>query len=366
MIPLWRSLIFAGCRGEAAAPSRQVLMAVLAIFTWLACQTHPLWALDLQTVNAAELSQRRPQKAKGLDPVVIKTQVLLDRARFSPGEIDGRMGENLIKAIKAFAAARGLDTDREITPELWSKLTETSSEPVLVEYTINEDDVKGPFLNRVPAKMEHMRGLDRLSYGSAIEALAEKFHMSETLLKALNPKSSFQAGQTIVVVNVTDEVGDIKIVRIEIDKSERVLRAYDKAGELVTVLPASVGSTEKPAPSGTFRVTNVARNPTYRYNPAYAFKSVRATTPFVINPGPNNPVGVVWIALSAKSYGIHGTPNPSQVSKTESHGCIRLTNWDAKKLAAMVNKGTTVDFIGSESSRPPAKRGTRLRQAGRR
>ncbi|HWL75512.1 MAG TPA: L,D-transpeptidase family protein, partial [Burkholderiaceae bacterium] len=309
MISLLRSFVCVRLFGQA-------LIVLSAVVIWLGCQTHALWALDLQTVNAAELSHRRAQGAKGLDPATVKVQVLLDRARFSPGEIDGRMGENLIKAVKAFAAARGLNADRQLTPELWSALTSTSSDPVLVEYTVSEDDVKGPFHGEVPAKMEQMRGLHRLNYGSAVEALAEKFHMSEALLKALNPKSSFQAGQTIVVANVTDEVRDTKVTRIEIDKSERVLRAYDKAGELVRVLPATVGSTEKPAPSGTFRVTNITRNPTYRYNPAYAFKGVKATEPFVINPGPNNPVGVVWIALSAKSYGIHGTPNPSQVSKT--------------------------------------------------
>ena len=344
----------------------RALIVVLAVATWLGCQTHTLCALDLETVNAAELSQRRGQAAKGVDPAIVKAQVLLDRARFSPGEIDGRMGENLIKAIKAFAAARDLKADRQLTPDLWSALTSTSDNPVLIEYTISEDDVKGPFLDRVPAKMEEMQGLRRLSYGSPVEALAEKFHMSEALLKALNPKSSFEAGQTIVVANVTDDTNDIKVTRIEIDKSERVLRTYNKAGELVTVLPATVGSTEKPAPSGSFRVTGVTRNPTYRYNPAYGFKGVKADKPFVINPGPNNPVGVVWIALSAKSYGIHGTPNPSQVSKTESHGCIRLTNWDAMQLAAMVSKGTTVDFIGTETSRPSSKRGTKSRQVSRR
>jgi lipoprotein-anchoring transpeptidase ErfK/SrfK len=186
--------------------------------------------------------------------------------------------------------------------------------------------------------------------------------MSESLLKVLNPKTKFEAGETIVVANVDSDVRGAKVARIEIDKSEGVLRAFAKDGGVVGVFPATVGSTEKPAPSGSYKVTRVAQNPTYRYNPAYAFKGVKETKPFTISPGPNNPVGVVWIALSIPSYGIHGTPNPSQVGKTESHGCVRLTNWDAEKLAKVVDKSTTVDFVGNEKSRPArTKRRSRAR-----
>jgi len=344
-------------RGRRALPARfpgRLWAAVATALVWFSCQPTAASALDLQTVNAAELPQRPAQKSKGFDPAILRAQVLLDRAGFSPGEIDGRMGDNISKAIAAFATARGLKADRQLAPALWSELVATSNNPALIEYTITADDVKGPFLDKVPAKLEDMRGLHRLAYGSAVEALAEKFHMSEGLLKALNPKTSFEAGQTIVVANVNENVGDAKVVRIEIDKSQRVLRAFNKSGDLVGVFPATVGSREKPAPTGTFKVTTVTPNPTYRYNPDYGFKGVKATQPFMINPGPNNPVGLVWIGLSAKSYGIHGTPNPSQVSKTESHGCVRLTNWDAKRLAAMVGKGTTVEFSGSETSRQSA------------
>ena len=334
----------------------RILIALLSIIVWLASQTTGSYSFDLQAINAAEPSKASASKNKGLDPVLVRAQVLLDRAGFSSGEIDGREGDNFRKAVRAFAAHRGLKHGKQLTPELWAALIETSNEPALVEYTIAKNDAAGPFLERVPAKMEEMQGIRRLSYGSAVEALAEKFHMSEGLLKALNSNSSFEAGQTIIVANVREEIGDTKVTRIEIDKSERVLRAFKKDGRLVGVFPATVGSTEKPAPSGSFKVTKVAQDPTYRYNPAYGFKSVKATKPFVINPGPNNPVGVVWIALSIPSYGIHGTPNPSQVSKTESHGCVRLTNWDARKLAKMVDKNTTVDFVGIEARRQAGAR----------
>jgi lipoprotein-anchoring transpeptidase ErfK/SrfK len=136
-----------------------------------------------------------------------------------------------------------------------------------------------------------------------------------------------------------------KAARIEVDKSRKVLTVLGKDGQLLAVYPATIGSTEKPAPSGTLKVTAITQNPTYRYNPEYRFKEIKSKEPFTIKPGPNNPVGSIWINLSAKGYGIHGTPEPSKVSKTESHGCIRLTNWDAKDLAAMVQKGIPVAFL---------------------
>jgi lipoprotein-anchoring transpeptidase ErfK/SrfK len=221
-----------------------------------------------------------------------------------------------------------------------------ASAKLSVEYTINEKDVR--FFRKLPRKMEEQANLDALSYTSPLELLGERFHMSQSLLKALNPNKSFdQAGTAISVANVggTSSDDSRKGTKIEIDKQSHDLRALDGDGKLIAFYPASVGSEEKPAPSGTLKVTKISKDPTYTYNPKYHFKGVHAATKFTIKPGPNNPVGVVWIALTGEGYGIHGTPEPDKVGKTASHGCIRLTNWDAMDLSTRVEKGTPVTFL---------------------
>ncbi|NEU97141.1 murein L,D-transpeptidase [Bradyrhizobium sp. UFLA 03-164] len=302
--------------------------------------------LDAAAINDAAAPPAKLPGRQQINASIAKLEILLDRAHFSPGEIDGELGENAQKALTAFATANGLSFDKAVTPDLWTRLTSASEGAAIVNYTIVDADVKGPFLAKVPAKMESMKSLPALNYTSPREAIAEKFHMSEALLQALNPGRKFdKAGETIAVANVLDVAKPPAIARLEVDKTRQTLSAFDAAGKLLAFYPATVGSTEKPTPTGTLKVTAVNKNPTYRYNPKYKFKGVKSNKPFTIRPGPNNPVGVVWINLSGEGYGIHGTGNPGLVSKAASHGCVRLTNWDALRVAAGVAKGTPVTFV---------------------
>ena len=313
----------------------------------LACLAPPAFAgLDAAAINNAEFKGKVPADDR-IDPAVVKAQVLLDRASFSPGEIDGKLGENAEKALKAFAESKGLAVSKQpLNSEVWGALLATSSDPIAVDYKITEKDVKGPFLKKLPAKMEDLKGLNSLGYTSPREAIAEKFHMSEALLAALNPGKKFdEAGQTIAVMNVAVKESKSAVTRVEVDKTAQTVKALGNSGELIAYFPATVGSEEKPSPSGVLKVVSINANPYYRYNPDYKFKGVKSKRAFKIKPGPNNPVGSQWIGLSEQGYGIHGTPNPSKVSKTESNGCVRLTNWDADRLAKLLKKGAEVAFI---------------------
>jgi lipoprotein-anchoring transpeptidase ErfK/SrfK len=289
------------------------------------------------------VSSELPDQARP-DPAMVRVQILLDRSRFSPGIVDGLGGENTRQAIAAFEAANDMEVDGELDAAVFERLTSGDTARVLSDYTITEADIAGPFIGTVPDDLADMAGLETVGYTDPLEALAEKFHMSEALLEALNPDVDFgRAGQTIVVASTGQPALDGKVARIVIDKAESSLRAFDADGKLLAFYPATIGSGEMPSPSGTHTVRAIAPRPNYTYDPSRVSYG-EGGSKVIVPPGPNNPVGSVWIDLSKDTYGIHGTPEPAKIGKTASSGCVRLTNWDVEQLADAVEQGVTVEF----------------------
>ena len=286
------------------------------------------------------------------EPLLVRVQVLLDQAHFSPGEIDGRYGANLKAAVAAYKEAHRLPNPDKIDAALLDSLKQETGAPVLQRYTIRPDDETGPFIGNVPKDFRKLAKLKRPGYGAPQEALAEKFHMSEALLRELNPQADFSAADTSLIVAQPATTPLPPVARVEVDKSADQVRAYDGSGTLVAMFPSTVGSTEMPAPSGTAEVVYASHDPAYHYDPSKLHFGPKHAGRLTIAPGPNNPVGTTWIALSRSGVGIHGTADPDLIGKTASHGCVRLTNWDAAALGHAVSKGTPVEFVGQT---PPSR-----------
>lgn len=279
------------------------------------------------------------ESSSGTSAALLRAQVLLDRAGFSPGEIDGRAGGNTTRAVRGYQKRHDLDISGSLDAPTLKALAADSSE-ALIDYTITADDVAGPFA-AIPADTAAKAKLPALGFTSALESLGERFHVNPALLQRLNGSANFgTAGTVIRVPNVASAAPIGKAAKVVVDKSDRTVSVLDDAGTVIAQFPASTGSTHDPLPIGKWTIKGVARNPTFHYNPKLFWDADASDAKATLPAGPNNPVGVVWVDLSKPHYGIHGTPEPSKIGKTESHGCIRLTNWSAQQLAAAVSPGT--------------------------
>ena len=300
----------------------------------------PASATETPAQPAAEAVAAMPESPTDAD-----LQVALARCSFSPGEIDGRAGSNTRKALRAFQSSRSLPVTDELSDETWKTLWTESAGPTWASYTIDAEDAAGPYLAEIPEDMAEKAQLERLGYTSILEMLGERFHAAPDLLRRLNPDAGFAAGDEVKVPNTrldppAAEGGDVRVV---VSRDAGTL-SVERDGTVVFFAPVTSGSEHDPLPIGDWKVKGVARDPSYSYNPDLFWDADATDAKATLPPGPNGPVGVVWIDLDKPHYGLHGTPEPRSIGHSASHGCVRLTNWDATTLAGLVKPGTPVHF----------------------
>jgi lipoprotein-anchoring transpeptidase ErfK/SrfK len=304
------------------------------------------WALLVSAEARAAgtaLEADQVAEAPGATPTaahVLRAQVLLERAHFSPGEIDARAGSNLARALRGWQQRNALEPTGELDAATWDALVAADPAPALEQYTITAEDVAGPFVE-IPEAMMDKAALPALGYESALEALGEKFHAAPALLQQLNPGADFAAGATIMAPAVATTALP-KATRVVVDKSDSTLALIGEGDVVLAQYPATTGSEHDPLPIGEWKIKGVAQDPVFHYNPDLFWDAEATDEKAAIKPGPNNPVGVAWVDLDIPHYGIHGTPEPATLAKTASHGCIRLSNWSVAEVAQAVAPGTPV------------------------
>ncbi len=307
----------------------------------------PARAVSAGSLGATGFDINFPSES-GDDVDVLRLQVFLDYNGFSPGEIDGKWGYNTERGLFVYQKMNDMPPTGQLDSKMISRL-DAFQDGYLLEYTLKSEDVSDK-VGSIPRTYPEQSKLKWLPYESRAEAMAEKFHLSQGLLKKLNPNVDLErvtAGQKLLVLNVLDGIdtkrGDVDVVRIS--KYNKWIMAYDSAGNLMFYFPCTLGSEKDPLPVGkTYAITTAIKNPPFMYKPENMWDDELGRE-YLIPPGPNSPVGNMWIGTTRKSVGIHGTPNPENISKNNSHGCIRLANWDAKLLASRVKAGVKLEFV---------------------
>ncbi len=297
---------------------------------------------------------------------VLRAEILLDRAHFSCGQIDGRYSQNLENAIEAYQSAYQLKVDGVVGRSMWTLLNQDSAEAV-IEHRISRQDLAGPFVSNIPQDMEAKAKLKGMYYESPLQEFTGKYHVSEALLKRLNPGQSFdRVGQEILVPNVESptprRASSVVVTGLDTKDPVRAasVEAVDSTGKVLFYAPANIGGAHDPLPVGKWKVTDIVHNPWYNYNPDLFWDPEDPNTTAKIPPGPNGPVGVVWIGISKPHYGMHGAADPQLIGRAHSDGCVRMTNWDAVELAKLVAVGTPVimkEGLGSPGARQAKNRG---------
>ena len=307
------------------------------------------------------------KSASTVDQAVLHTQVILDRLGFAPGVLDGKRGQSLTAALKGFQESRGLPISGQIDDATQAELDRYQNLQATRTLRLDAKALAGPFVNPLPTKPADQAKLPALGYASVMEKLAEMFHTTPAVLIALNGKGTpLSPGTPVVFPNALPSsrsydpklppdwrktLGDLNVdanqpqgTKVVVDKSDQVLRVLDADDHLVAQFSATMGSEHDPLPIGRWKIQGFTYNPPFHYNPKLFWDAKKGDKAATLPPGPNGPVGVIWIDLSKPHYGIHGTPEPSTIGRAESHGCIRLSNWDAARLSLMIKPGTPAVF----------------------